>query len=63
MAGEFINFVPVNNQIAEHSVTLPGDFHNDPADRIIVATSRHLNMNLITKDKKIINYPHVKTKW
>ncbi|MGR3319820.1 MAG: type II toxin-antitoxin system VapC family toxin [Candidatus Anammoxibacter sp.] len=41
------------------SCNLPGSFHNDPADQLIVATSRLLNYRLITQDKKIINYKHV----
>lgn len=36
-----IRFVPVDVRISVHSVNLPGDFHKDPADRIIVATARH----------------------
>lgn len=41
------------------SCNLPGSFHNDPADQLIVATSRLLNFRLMTHDKKIINYKHV----
>jgi len=41
------------------SCNLPGSFHGDPADQLIVATSRLLNFKLITQDKKIINYKHV----
>ena len=41
------------------SCSLPGSFHADPADQLIVATSRLLNFKLITQDKKIINYKHV----
>ncbi len=59
----FVRFIPVDNAIAEHSVNLPGDFHKDPADRIIVATSRILNMPVVTKDEKIVHYPHVRTIW
>jgi PIN domain nuclease of toxin-antitoxin system len=35
------------------------DFHNDPADQIIVATARVLNCLLLTADHKIRRYPHV----
>ena len=59
----FIRFVPVDNRIAEQSVSLPDNFHKDPADRIIIATARHLNMTLITSDEKILQYKHVKSKW
>jgi len=59
----FLRFVPVNNNIAIRSVELDGEFHGDPADRIIVATTLSIGANLITKDKKILNYPHVKALW
>lgn len=35
---------------------LPGEFHADPADRILVATARHLNATLITADGSILRY-------
>ena len=35
----FLHFVPVDNAIAVRSVRLAEPFHNDPADRIIVATA------------------------
>ena len=59
----FVEFVPVNNSIALKSVQLPGLLHNDPADRIIIATAVSLGAVLITKDEKIRSYPHVKTAW
>jgi len=59
----FFNFVPVTNSIALKSVRLPAPFHSDPADRIIVATAIAMGATLVTKDKKILGYPHVKTAW
>lgn len=53
----------LNPKIATESCNLPGDFHKDPADRIIVATARINELTLVTKDKKIIDYPYVKTIW
>ena len=35
---------------------LPGHFHSDPADRLIVATARHHGLTLITDDRKILDY-------
>lgn len=58
-----VAFVAVENEIAIKSVSLPGEFHKDPADRIIVATARKFAAPLITKDEKILAYPHVKTLW
>ena len=60
---EAVRFVPVDVEIATKSVALPGEFHDDPADRMIVATARKLAAPLVTKDAKIRNYPHVKTIW
>jgi PIN domain nuclease of toxin-antitoxin system len=35
---------------------LPGSFHNDPADRIIVATARALDLTVVTSDRLILDY-------
>ena len=58
-----VRFIPVNNKIAITSVELPGQFHKDPADRIIVATAITMNIPLVTVDQKIRAYPHVQTIW
>jgi len=59
----YFQFIPVDNAIAIKSVNLPKPLHSDPADRIIIATAISLGASLVTKDKKILNYPHVKTVW
>ncbi len=56
-----VRFVAVDNDIALQSTQLPGDFHKDPADRIIVATARRFATRLVTADQKILDYPHVAT--
>lgn len=56
-----VRFIPVDNEIGIKATKLPGEFHKDPADRIIVATARQLALPLITADDKIIDYQHVKT--
>ena len=38
------------------SCRLPGNFHPDPADRLLVATARSENAVLVTHDKKILDY-------
>jgi len=53
----------VDNEVAIQSVRLPGDFHPDPADRMITALSRHYSAPLVTNDSKIQNYKYVKTIW
>lgn len=58
-----VRFVPVNNRITVKSVALPGEFHKDPADRLIVATARDAAATLVTADEKIRQYAHVATIW
>ncbi|MEC5218684.1 PIN domain nuclease of toxin-antitoxin system [Actimicrobium sp. GrIS 1.19] len=60
---EAVRLWPVGPEIAVKSVVLPGEFHKDPADRMIVATARKLAAPLVTKDEKIRAYAHVKTIW
>jgi PIN domain nuclease of toxin-antitoxin system len=59
----FIKFIPVDNSVAIKSVNLPQPLHNDPADRIIIATAISMGSPLVTKDEKILKYPHVQTIW
>jgi PIN domain nuclease of toxin-antitoxin system len=47
--------------IAVASTQLPGQFHRDPADQIIVATARTYKVPLLTVDQRILDYPHVQT--
>ena len=58
-----VEFVPVTQALAIQSVRLPGEFHPDPADRMIVALARHLSAPLVTADRKIRGYRYVKTVW
>ncbi|MCP4377740.1 MAG: type II toxin-antitoxin system VapC family toxin [bacterium] len=60
---EGVAFVPVDPYVAVQSVRLPGEFHPDPADRMIVALARHHSVPLVTADAKIQAYRHVKTVW
>ena len=57
-----IEEIPINTHIAVTSVMLP-KIHNDPCDRIIVATASVHNMFIVTKDQTITQYPSVKTFW
>ncbi len=58
-----VRFMPVDNEISIKATMLPGEFHKDPADRMIVATARKLAVPLVTADEKILQYEHVKTIW
>ena len=51
--------VPLTHEIAITAYDLPGEFHRDPADRMLVATARVLDLTLMTADERILAYPHV----
>lgn len=51
-----LNVIPMNANIAAESVSLPGDFNSDPADCIIIASTREIGGILITRDQKIIDW-------
>jgi PIN domain nuclease of toxin-antitoxin system len=51
-----IRLAPLSPDIAVASTRLPGDFHGDPADRMIVATARAHACPLVTADADIITY-------
>ena len=38
------------------SSSLPGTLHGDPADRLLIATTRHMGATLMTRDTKILAY-------
>ncbi len=59
----FIRAIPLSREIAIEANRLPGVFHNDPADQIIVATARILGLTILTKDELILKYGHVKSEW
>lgn len=58
-----LKVIELSPEIAIESCNLPGDFHKDPADQIIVATARIHNLTLLTKDRKILQYRHVNALW
>lgn len=54
----------VNAELFIASCFLPGALHNDPADRIVIATAREYDLTIITRDRAILAYGaagHVKT--
>jgi PIN domain nuclease of toxin-antitoxin system len=55
--------IPLDSEISIESVALPGEFHNDPADRFLVATARINGFTFVTADSAILEYSkagHVK---
>lgn len=55
-----IELVGLTPRIVVESTQLPGEFHRDPADQIIVATARVYDVSLLTADSKLVAYQHVK---
>jgi PIN domain nuclease of toxin-antitoxin system len=51
---EQLRLMPLTAAQCLASVSLPGEFHRDPADRLIVALARHLDVELVTADRKIL---------
>jgi len=43
-------------EVLTQSISLPGQFHKDPMDRILVATARHYGFTLVTSDRAILAY-------
>lgn len=69
---EFINLVKASNnyilqgitpEIAELSIQLPAEINQDPADRIISATSIIMNSPLVTADKNLRKSKLIKSIW
>jgi PIN domain nuclease of toxin-antitoxin system len=51
-----IRMAPLEPAAAVASTRLPGELHGDPADRLIVATARHLGAALVTADAALLAY-------
>ncbi|OGT64877.1 MAG: twitching motility protein PilT [Gammaproteobacteria bacterium RIFCSPHIGHO2_12_FULL_45_9] len=51
-----MQFAEMTPTIAIESTVLPGEIHGDPADRLIVATARHLRLTLVTRDAALLRY-------
>jgi PIN domain nuclease of toxin-antitoxin system len=48
--------VPLEPEVALSASYLPGGFHRDPADRLLIATARELGVPLMTRDRRILGY-------
>jgi PIN domain nuclease of toxin-antitoxin system len=51
-----LSLMPLTPSICVRSFRLPGVFHGDLADRLIVATARELGAVLLTRDERILKY-------
>jgi PIN domain nuclease of toxin-antitoxin system len=56
------NLLALTIAIMEEAYSLPDPIHRDPVDRILIATSRQEDMTIITTDRLILDYPHVKSR-
>jgi len=56
-----IQLIELTPEIAVLATRLPGEFHKDPADRIIVASSLKLAAPLVTLDQSIKKWGHIQT--
>ena len=56
-----IRLIDMTPEIAALATRLPGDFHKDPADRMIVASCLRHGSALITMDRSIQVWGHIQT--
>lgn len=57
-----IRQIPVTVEIGSISFSLP-DIHNDPFDRIIIATAQFHESSIVSKDSIIQQYPGIEVIW
>ena len=51
----------VDHDVATESYRMPEPFHRDPADRMLVASARLHGCTMISADRLILDYPHVRS--
>ena len=57
-----MTIMPITPAIAAAAYDL-GEFHGDPADRIIAATSLIYPSTIITRDEKLSKHPRLRCLW
>lgn len=57
-----MTIVPIDESIARRSVELP-DIHQDPADRLILATATEMGWPVVSRDKRFPEYGAVSVIW
>jgi len=63
LASPRLRVIEMSAKIAVASASLPGSFHGDPADQIMVATARLEGATILTKDRQILDYHYVQSAW
>ena len=51
-----VRLTPLTPEIAIECSFLPPPLHNDPADRLLIATARALDVPIVTRDRRILDY-------
>jgi PIN domain nuclease of toxin-antitoxin system len=51
-----IQAIELEHRVAVNAAFLPGRPHDDPADRLLIATARQLGVPLVTRDRRILDY-------
>jgi len=57
-----VQIVSITPRIAAEVASLPDSFHRDPADRLIVATSRAMGLRVLSHDR-LINRSRLVPRW
>jgi PIN domain nuclease of toxin-antitoxin system len=58
-----LQLIELTRRILEESCRLPQPFRGDPADQMIVATARDRDAVVVSRDRLIRTYPHVRILW
>ncbi|PWC32372.1 twitching motility protein PilT [Azospirillum sp. TSO35-2] len=56
LAGAGLRCIPLSVEAALGASSLPEPLHNDPADRMLIATAREFGIPLMTRDRLIHDY-------
>ncbi len=56
MAKTNFHLATLTPDIGVDAAYLPGNLHQDPADRLLIATARQMRLPLVTRDTRIIAY-------
>ena len=51
-----IQIAGLTPEIAVRASYLPGQFHSDPADRLLISTAILMGLTLVTRDREILRY-------
>ena len=58
-----VRLLPLDPATAVASTRLPGEFHQDPVDRILAATCFRRGVPLLSTDRRIREWRHIRVIW